>query len=64
MAHELDVGTLILSLDGSFTYVLALSFRGLVTFTYHAKNGATDPNTATVNARVLGPTGRLSICQS
>jgi uncharacterized repeat protein (TIGR01451 family) len=47
-------GTLLFSADGSFTYTPTLNFNGVVTFTYHANDGTTDSNTATVTIAVTG----------
>ena len=45
-------GTLVLDADGSFVYTPTLNFTGVVTFTYHANDGTTDSNTATVTITV------------
>ena len=45
-------GTLDLHADGSFTYTPTAEFAGLDTFTYHANDGMTDSNVATVEITV------------
>ncbi len=54
-------GTLVLSANGSFSYMPAPNFSGPVTFTYRANDGALNSNTATVTINVAaandGPVG-------
>ena len=45
-------GTLVLSPNGSFSYMPAPNFSGTVTFTYRANDGALNSNTATVTISV------------
>ena len=45
-------GALVLSLDGSFSYMPAPNFSGSVTFTYRANDGALNSNVATVTLNV------------
>ena len=45
-------GTLVLSLDGSFTYTPALDFQGTDSFTYHATDAISDSNLAAVTLTV------------
>jgi hypothetical protein len=45
-------GTLLLGSDGGFTYTPTLGFCGVVTFTYHAHDGTTSSNIATVEITV------------
>lgn len=45
-------GTLVLSTNGSFSYMPAPNFAGTVTFTYRANDGALNSNTATVTIDV------------
>jgi hypothetical protein len=51
-AAGLDGGVLVLDADGSFVYTPTLHFNGVVTFTYHANDGITDSNIATVTITV------------
>lgn len=46
-------GTLILNADGSFTYTPNVNFFGTDTFTYHASDGFTPSNIATVTITVV-----------
>gem|GEM_PF-1206202 len=45
-------GTLILNVDGSFTYTPTLGFAGSDTFAYHASDGTADSNVVTVSITV------------
>jgi len=45
-------GTLVLNADGSFTYTPNPDFNGTDTFTYHANDGLSDSNAATVSITV------------
>ncbi|MCP4541231.1 MAG: hypothetical protein GY832_29210 [Chloroflexi bacterium] len=45
-------GTLVFTDDGSFNYTPPMGYAGLVTFTYHARDGAIDSNIASVTITV------------
>jgi uncharacterized repeat protein (TIGR01451 family) len=45
-------GTLLLGSDGGFVYTPTSGFRGVVTFTYHAYDGTTSSNIATVEITI------------
>jgi len=47
-------GSVTLNSDGSFTYTPNTNFDGLDSFTYHANDGTTNSNTATVSITVNG----------
>jgi uncharacterized repeat protein (TIGR01451 family) len=46
-------GTLMLNMDGSFTYIPTLNYHGPDSFTYKANDGTVDSNVATVNLTVI-----------
>ena len=52
LVDDVDNGTLNLSTDGTFTYTPDADFAGEDTFTYKAKDGLADSNTATVTITV------------
>jgi hypothetical protein len=58
------VGTLLPAADGSFTYDAPVGFVGVVTFTYHANDGAADSNIVTVTITVFNikPKLRAGYC--
>jgi VCBS repeat-containing protein len=45
-------GSLVMELDGTFTYTPAAGYYGSDSFTYHARNGFVDSNVATVNLSI------------
>ena len=50
--EDVAAGALALESDGSFIYTPTVDFTGLVTFTYHANDGALDSNVAVVTITV------------
>ncbi len=52
LVSDVNVGTLVLSAEGSFTYAAPATFDGTVTFTYKANDGQADSNVATATIAV------------
>lgn len=61
LVGDVSNGTLDLASDGSFTYVPAVGFLGIDTFSYRVLDGALVSNVATVTLSVRGCSGALPL---